>query len=71
MLLVILFDLLGFINFDGTRVGLLLCNSDFGKNIEDDFALHLEFSCQVIDSDLLLLHSALFSSDLFRPVMRS
>jgi hypothetical protein len=72
MLLVILLDLLGFIDLDGTRVGFLLYNSDPRKNVKDDFALYLELSCQVIDSYLLLLmHSALFSSVLCRPVMLS
>jgi hypothetical protein len=60
MLLVVLLDLLGFIDLDGTRVGLLFCNSDLSQNIEDHFTLHLEFPCQVIDSDFQLLHSARF-----------
>jgi hypothetical protein len=69
MLLVILLDLFGFIDFDRARVGLLFCNSDLRENVEDDFAFHLELPCQVIDSYLLLLvHSALFSSVFCRPV---
>ena len=67
MLLVVLLDLLGLIDLDGAGMGLLFRDADLGKNVEDNFALYLELSCQVIDSDLLLLmHSALFSSVMCR-----
>jgi hypothetical protein len=60
MPLVVLLDLLGFINLDGTRVGFLLCNSDLGQEIEDHLTLYLELACQVINSDFLLLHPPCF-----------
>jgi hypothetical protein len=60
MLLVVLLDPLGFIDFDGTRVGFLLCYTDLRENVEDHFALHLELACQVINSDFLLLHPPCF-----------
>jgi hypothetical protein len=71
---VVQFDALGFIEFDGTRVRFLFCDSDLGQNVEDDFALYLELPRQVIDSYLLLVllvHSALFPSVLCRPVKPS
>jgi hypothetical protein len=49
---------LRFIFFDGTGVGLLLGYSDLDKNIENRFALDLELSGQIVDSNLM--HSALF-----------
>ena len=55
VLLVVLLDALGFIDLDGTRMRFLLRDSDFGQNVEDDFALYLELSSQVINSNLLLV----------------
>jgi hypothetical protein len=54
-------------------VGFLFGNSDLAEDIEDHFALYLEFSCQVIDSYLLLLmHSARFPPTICSvPVMLS
>jgi hypothetical protein len=59
MLLIILFDALSLIHFDGTGVRLLFRYADLEKNVEDFLALDLEFSGQIVDANLVL-HSALF-----------
>jgi hypothetical protein len=58
MLRKVLLDPLCFIHFNGTGVRLLFRYTDLDKNVENRLALHLEFSCQIIDSNLL--HAALF-----------
>ena len=53
------FNALGFVFFDRTGVRFLFRYPDLGKNFEDGLALHLEFSGQIVNSNLVL-HSALF-----------
>ncbi len=55
----IFFHALGFIFFDGTGVRFLFSYADLRQNVEDGLALDLEFSCQIVDSNLVQ-HSALF-----------
>ena len=43
-----------FVFFDGAGVRFFLGDTDLRENVENGLALHLEFSCQVIDSDLVL-----------------
>jgi hypothetical protein len=52
-------DPLRFVFLDGTGVGFLFFYADLGKCVEDFLALDLEFSSQIVDSNLVL-HSALF-----------
>ena len=49
----VLFDPLGFIFFDRAGVRFLFSETDLGKNFEDFSALHLEFSCQIVDSNFV------------------
>ncbi len=46
------------IHFDRAGVRFLFCDTDLDKSIENGLALYLEFSRQIIDSNLL--HAALF-----------
>ena len=48
----VLADALGFIDFDGARVRLLLRHSDFGKDVENGLALDFQFPRQIVDSNL-------------------
>ena len=50
---------LGFVFFDRTGVRFLFGYADLNKNVEDRLALDLKFSCQIVDSNLVL-HSAPF-----------
>jgi len=59
MLLIIRFDALRLVHFDGTGVRFLFGDADLEKNVEDFLALDLKFSGQIVDSNLVL-HSALF-----------
>jgi len=59
MLLKILLNALRLVLFDGTGVRLLFRYSDLEENVKDFFALDLELSGQIVDSNLVL-HSALF-----------
>ena len=59
MLRKILLYALRFVHFDGTGVRFLLGDADLDQNVENRLALYLEFSCQIIDSNLVL-HSAPF-----------
>jgi hypothetical protein len=43
---------LGFIDFDGTRVRLLLGDSDLGEDVKDLFTLDFQFPRQIVDSNL-------------------
>jgi hypothetical protein len=54
MLREITLDALRFVHLDRTRVRFLFRNTDLGKNVEDFSALYLEFSRQIIDSNLVL-----------------
>ncbi len=54
MLRKVLLDALGFVDLDGAGVRLFLCDTDLDQNVENGFALNLEFSGQVIDSNLVL-----------------
>ncbi len=54
MLCKVLLDALGFVFFDGAGVRFFLGDADLDQNVEDGFALHLKFSSQVIDSNLVL-----------------
>jgi len=67
MLLIILFDALSLVHFNGTGVRLLLGYTDLEKNIEDFLALDLELSGQIVDSNLVL-HSAPFPPLCPRPL---
>jgi hypothetical protein len=55
----VIFYALGFVFFDRTGVRFLFRYADLGQNFEDGLALHLEFSGQIVNSNLVL-HSALF-----------
>jgi hypothetical protein len=57
MLLIILFDALRLVHFDGTGVRFLFRYSDLEKNVEDFLAFDLELSGQIVNSNLVL-HSA-------------
>jgi hypothetical protein len=59
VLLKVLLNALCLVFFDGAGVRLLFSDADLGKNFEDLSALHLEFSRQIIDSNLVL-HCAPF-----------
>ena len=54
----VLLDALRLVFFDRAGVRFLLGDADFGKNVENLPALDLEFSRQIIDSNLVLLHYA-------------
>src|SRR5271165_1933980 len=49
---------LRFIHFDRAGVRFLFCYTDLDESVEDGLAFYLEFSRQIIDSNLL--HAALF-----------
>ena len=44
-------DTIGFVELDGTRVGLLFRHSDFGKNVKNCLALDFELPGQIVDSN--------------------
>ena len=62
---------LGLILFDGAGVRFFLGDADLGKDLEDLSAFDLELSRQIVDSNLVLLHYAPFSSALCRLVTPS
>jgi hypothetical protein len=43
-------NLVRFVVLDGTRVGLLLCDSDCCKRVKNFFALDLKLTCQIVDA---------------------
>jgi hypothetical protein len=45
-------DFLGLVLLDGTGMGLLLGDADFGQGIENDLAFDFQLSGQVVDSNL-------------------
>jgi hypothetical protein len=53
MLLKVLLDALGFVDLDGAGVRFFLGDTDLDQNVENGFALYLEFPGQVIDSNLV------------------
>ncbi len=48
------------VNADGTGVCFLFCDTDLREHVEDRFALHLEFPCQVINSNLVYHPPSIF-----------
>jgi hypothetical protein len=43
----------GVVQVERARVSLLFGDADFRQVIDQDFSLDLEFSCQLVDADLI------------------